>query len=97
MEHDPLTEFHARRVAPLVALLKRKDIQRRMYFVVAAILAVVVVFYVAVERPPKDFPEKGLVRVVEGSSLSEVATELERGSVVRSAFWLKGIVVALGG
>jgi UPF0755 protein len=55
------------------------------------------VFYFFAWRAPRPFPEQALVAVEKGESLSKIADSFEQQGVIRSSFWLKVIIVVMGG
>ncbi len=63
----------------------------------SAILFVYILMYTFYWRAPSPFPENILVTVEKGQSISEIAKIFEEKKVVRSDFWLKTIVIGLGG
>ncbi len=52
--------------------------------------------YLYAIRPPENFPVDSLVAVTEGSSVSQVAANLESEGVVRSGFVLRALVRVMG-
>lgn len=88
---DSVQKFYVRRV---VNGLTNKQQKVVLFAVVVFIL--LFVLYVSSLRAPADFPEGKTVVLEEGATLSEIAIQLERDNVVRSAFWLKNIVIVGG-
>lgn len=54
-------------------------------------------FYALAYMVPADYPEGSIVTVQRGLGLTELAEELEQQDVVRSGFWFRVAVIALGG
>ncbi len=54
-------------------------------------------FYVLEFTAPSDFPTGTIVTLKSGAGLSQLADELEKSHVVRSALWFRTAVIALGG
>lgn len=54
-------------------------------------------FYALAYMVPGDYPVGSIVNIRKGSGLSELAQDLERQNVVRSAFWFRVAVITLGG
>lgn len=52
--------------------------------------------YVLAFMAPNKFPTGSIINIRKGSGLSEVAHELERQNVVRSAFWFRVAVITMG-
>ncbi len=46
---------------------------------------------------PKTYPEDSILTVEEGDGLIEVAENLKKDGIVRSAFWFRNIAILLGG
>ena len=66
-------------------------------FTITAFVLVVLHSYLTGIRPPSDFPVDTVFTVPRGTSLATVASRLEEQKIIRSAFWLKSVVVLLGG
>jgi UPF0755 protein len=63
--------------------------KRIFYALTISILAVIAIFYSTVLRAPTDFPVRSMIHIEEGSTHTEIASQLEFGGVVRSALWLR--------
>lgn len=69
---------------------------RRSTIILAAIGCAALVLYLAIVRPPENFPIGELVTVGSGETLKEIASGLEKDGVVRSGFALRIVVTAMG-
>lgn len=74
----------------------RPNANRRTIVIILTVGAVAALSYLAVIRPPENFPVGALVNIPEGATLSEVSQLLEDGGVVRSSFAFRGLVMMLG-
>lgn len=73
------------------------DRQRKIVFLCLIIFIIGLFFYVTVYIAPDAFPEKEIISIEEGVIVMQIAEQFEKQNVVRSAFWLKNIVILLGG
>ena len=48
-------------------------------------------------QAPRDFPKSDLIQISKGQGLSSIAKSLGEAHIIRSEFWLKGLVVISGG
>lgn len=54
-------------------------------------------FYAALWRAPRPFPDQALVSIERGENFSEVASSLKEKGIIRSGFWLRIFVAFWGG
>ena len=71
-----------------------KERRDRLIFTVAVIA--LLLFYTLVYSSPPAFPVGKVVTVEKGTTLSEIIEQFEDQNVVRSGFWLKGIISIAG-
>jgi len=55
------------------------------------------IFYGLFWRSPRPFPDQALVTIERGESLTQVANSFEDQHIILSSFWLKAVVVLMGG
>jgi UPF0755 protein len=64
---------------------------------VIGVAVICIALYVNVIKPTGEIPSEGVtVTVSDGEALSQVSAMLEKEGVIRSALWLKGIVLVMG-
>ncbi len=71
--------------------------KRKTVLIAVALFVVVSAFYVAIWRAPSNFPTENTITIEKGSTLSDVANQLKKQSVVRSSLWLRNLAILFNG
>ncbi|MCX6703170.1 MAG: endolytic transglycosylase MltG [Candidatus Zambryskibacteria bacterium] len=71
---------------------------KNIFFAICgSLLALILVFYIAVWRTPTDFPVDTIVSVNRGESLEEITQKFASLRLIRSPFAFRSLVILLGG
>ncbi|OGG45590.1 hypothetical protein A2673_01095 [Candidatus Kaiserbacteria bacterium RIFCSPHIGHO2_01_FULL_50_13] len=73
-----------------------KQVNKKTLIIASVLGIIALLLYITFIRPPQDFPLHVLVTIEEGATLSSVAAQLEKESVVRSSFALRALVPLFG-
>jgi len=83
-----------------VYLVTRGPTRKQQKYAVRWTFFVIIVglfLYAGFFRAPSVYPEGAIITLSEGSTLTDIADQLEEKGIVRSAFWLKNIITFRGG
>ncbi len=70
---------------------------RKISFLVALVIVVLLLLFVSRIMPPSNFPTYSIVTVASGRGLYDLAQELEKDRVIKSTFLFRAAAILLGG